>query len=394
MGSREQALRNRVQSGGRIERADAEWLFTEGSDALLQALSGMVRARFHPADRATWLKMAIINYTNVCVARCDYCAFYRMPGQAGTYLLDFDQVCERIEGTRALGATMVGFNGGFHPDLRVSDYCSLFQGVRARYPDMCFYEMTVAEFIFVSRRSKMSYAEAATRFAESGTRWITGGGSEVLDDAFRLRHSPGKYKVEEYYAAQKAVLDAGMGSTATMVVGFDETLAERMNHLERLRRFQDEEGGRLASFLCWTFMPDHTDLGGQAIPVQEYLRWLAICRIYLDNFVHIRTSVLTRNELALQGLRYGANDFDLPTEDEVTQKAGAVISHRFEEILNAAHDLGIRTVHRGPLPIPGSPRFPYPKAVEVPVALRRTTAGAPISGRFSVSDGESPEPSR
>ena len=181
-----------------------------------------------------------------------------------------------------------------------------------------------------------------------------------------------------------------MGSTATMVIGFDETLEERMNHLERLRRFQDEENGRLASFLCWTFMPDHTEVGGRAIPVQEYLRWLAICRIYLDNFVHIRTSVLTRNELALHGLQYGANDFDLPTEDEVTQKAGAVISHRFEEILNAAHDLGFRTLHRGPLPTPGSAAFPYASAVEVPKSLRRTSAGSPISGRFSASGGESP----
>ena len=147
MDSREHELRNRVKSGHRISRNDAEWLFTDGSDALLQELSGVVRARFHAADEATWLKMAIINYTNICVARCDYCAFYRMPGQSGTYLLDFDQVCERIEGTRALGATMVGFNGGFHPDLRVSDYIALFRGVRERYPDMCFYEMTVAEFI-------------------------------------------------------------------------------------------------------------------------------------------------------------------------------------------------------------------------------------------------------
>jgi cyclic dehypoxanthinyl futalosine synthase len=393
--ARSNVLRQAIAAGERIEREDACWLALHAPDALLRELSSAVRARYHSPDQATWLKMGILNYTNICVARCDYCAFYRMPGQEGTYLLDFEQVCARIEGTRSLGATMVGFNGGFHPDLRVADYCELFRGIRSRYPDMSFYEMTVAEFIFVARRSKLTYAEAAAQMAESGTRWITGGGAEILDDAFRLRHSPAKYKVEEYLAAQKAVLDAGMGSTATMVIGFDETLEERMNHLERLRRFQDDESGRLASFLCWTFMPDHTALGGPALPVEEYLRWLAVCRIYLDNFVHIRTSVLTRNEAALRGLRYGANDFDLPTEDEVTQKAGAVISHQFEEVLRAASELGIQTIHRGPLPLPGAEGFPYPTPTPAPSALLPAQPGeGGISGKFAASADEWPEPSR
>ena len=391
---RAESIRASVVEGRRIDRHDASWLATEAPDGLLRELAGRVRARFHAPTEATWLKMAILNYTNICVARCDYCAFYRMPGQAGTYLLDFDEVCARIEATRELGATMVGFNGGFHPDLRVSDYCSLFRGIRERYPDMSFYEMTVAEFIFVARRSKLGYAEAAAQMVASGTRWITGGGAEILDDAFRLRHSPAKYKVEEYLEAQKAVLDAGLGSTATMVIGFDETLEERLNHIERLREFQDEVDGGLASFLCWTFMPDHTDLGGEAMPVEDYLRWLAVCRIYLDNFVHIRTSVLTRNEDALRGLLYGADDFDLPTEDEVTQKAGARISHHFERILEAARELGFDPQHRGPLPNTRGGEFRRPERVPAPSALRPAQDdGAQISGKFAASDVESSVPS-
>ena len=386
---RGEELRRIVANGGRIDRAHAEWLFTEASDSLLRELASACRARFHLPAEATWLKMAILNYTNICVARCDYCAFYRLPDQSGGYLLDFSKVCERIEVARALGATMIGFNGGFHPDLRVEDYCSLFGSVRERYPDMSFYEMTVAEFIFVSRRSKLSYAEAASMMAESGTRWITGGGAEIMDDRFRLRHSPAKYKVEEYLEAQAAVLNAGLGSTATMVIGFDETLEERFNHLERLRRFQDEMEGRLSSFLCWSFMPDHTDLGGTALPVEQYLRWLAVARIYLDNFVHIRTSVLTRNEDALRGLAYGANDFDLPTADEVTQKAGAVISHRFDELLSEVNRLGFVPRHRGPLPLPGSAAFPYPSLVPMPEVLAPAeSTPAKIRGRFGVSVGE------
>lgn len=353
------SIRQKVDQQQRVTRAEARWLFAHADDDALQDLATRVRARFHPPRQASYLKMAIVNYTNVCVARCDYCAFYRFPGQPDTYLLSFEQVCEKIDQLRGLGGTMVGFNGGFHPDLGVEHYTHLFAQVRDRYPDMSFYEMTVAEFMFVAKRAKRPYDEVARAFAACGTRWITGGGAEVLDDAFRLRHSPGKYKVEDFYDAQRAILDAGMGSTGTMVIGFDETLDERLNHLERLRRFQDDAGGRLSSFLCWTYKPFHTDLGGQEVPLREYLRWLAICRIYLDNIVHLRTSVLTRNEQALQGLLWGANDFDLPTEDEVTQKAGATISHEFDAVLASADALGFEVVRRRPFEVgPGRAAVP------------------------------------
>jgi cyclic dehypoxanthinyl futalosine synthase len=353
------SIREKVDQQQRVTADEARWLFEHADDADLKELATRVRARFHPPRQATYLKMAIVNYTNVCVARCDYCAFYRFPDQPGTYLLSLEQVCEKIDQLRELGGTMVGFNGGFHPDLGVEHYTHLFAQVRDRYPDMSFYEMTVAEFMFVAKRAKRPYDEVARAFAACGTRWITGGGAEVLDDAFRLRHSPGKYKVEDFYDAQKAILDAGMGSTGTMVIGFDETLDERMNHLVRLRRFQDDEQGRLSSFLCWTFKPQHTDLGGDEVPLREYMRWLAICRIFLDNIVHLRTSVLTRNEDALQGLQWGANDFDLPTEDEVTQKAGATISHEFEAVLASADALGFEVVRRRPFPVgPGGAATP------------------------------------
>jgi cyclic dehypoxanthinyl futalosine synthase len=154
-----------------------------------------------------------------------------------------------------------------------------------------------------------------------------------------------------------------MNSTATMVIGFDETLEERFSHIERLRDFQDEQSIKMPSFLCWTYKPYHTELGGHEISTQEYLRWLAICRIYLDNFVHIRTSVLTKNEDALRGLLYGADDFDLPTEDEVTQKAGAEITLDFGRILSAAERLGFKTIHRAPFPIYTNDLPPVPRTV-------------------------------
>lgn len=346
------ALRDRLSSGGRITRDEAAWLWQNADDADLCALASLVRARYHPPQQATWLIMAILNYTNVCVAKCDYCAFYKLPKEEGTYLLGFDDMRARIDPVIAQGGTLVGFNGGFHPDLRISDYADLFARIRAHYGEALeFYGMTVAEFMFACKVSKIPYAEGAATLAAAGTRWVTGGGAEILADSFRRRHSPLKYKVEDYYAAQSALLHAGLGSTATMVIGFDETLDERLTHLERLRRFQDDEHGALASFLCWTYKPWNTELGGGEISTGEYLRWLALCRIYLDNFVHIRTSVLTKNADALRGLAYGADDFDLPLEDEVTQKAGATISLDLDAILAVARADGFVPEHRGAWPV-------------------------------------------
>ncbi|MCA9571490.1 MAG: radical SAM protein, partial [Myxococcales bacterium] len=302
-------IRDAIAAHRPVHRDQSAWLFENATDAELQELATAVRDRYHPPGRATYLIMAIVNYTNVCVARCDYCAFYRFPGAAGGYLLTTDQVCERIEALKSLGGTMVGFNGGFHPKVKIHEYAALFAEVHRRFPELTFYELTVAELMFASKSSRVIYAEGVRILADVGTRWITGGGAEILDDAFRQRHSPLKYTVEDYYDAQTAIVRGGVGSTATMVIGFDETLEERMNHLERLRRFQDEVGG-LPSFLCWTYKPGNTELGGSEVSTQEYLRWLAVCRIHLHNIRHVRTSVLTQNERALEGLLYGADDFD------------------------------------------------------------------------------------
>jgi len=245
-----------------------------------------------------------------------------------------------------LGGDLAGFNGGFNPHLPIDYYCDLFAAIRARYGDSLeFYALTIAEFMYLADHAKLGFAEAAERFKQAGVRWITGGGSEILTEDFRRRHSKFKYTVAQYFEAQAAIVAAGLKTTATMVIGFDETIAERIEHLERTREFQDETGG-LASFLCWTFKPYFTQIGGIEITTAEYLRHLALSRIFLDNVPRIRTSVLTQNERALEGLLYGADDFDLPIEDEVTQKAGATINLNFEKILAFAGELGYSPTYR------------------------------------------------
>jgi cyclic dehypoxanthinyl futalosine synthase len=342
----------KVARGDCISVDDARFLWTHATDDELKQLAGMVRARHHDPRHVTYMVMRIINYTNVCVAQCDYCAFYVLPNQEGGYVLTREDVFAKIDDLLAAGGDLVGFNGGFNPKLPLHYYADLFAAVRERYGDRVeFYALTIAELMYLADRAGLSYGEAAARLRDAGgVHWITGGGSEILTEDFRARHSKFKYTVAEYFQAQRAVVDAGMRTTATMVIGFDETLDERLEHLERTRAFQDEclrDGlPGLFSFLCWTYKPYGTAFAGREISPREYHRHLALSRIFLDNVKHIRTSVLTQNENAFAGLEYGADDFDLPLEDEVTQKAGATIDRDLERLLEIPRAMGYTVEYR------------------------------------------------
>jgi cyclic dehypoxanthinyl futalosine synthase len=330
----------------RIGVDEARALWEEASDEELKRLAQGVRARWHQPDRATYMVMRIINYTNVCVAQCDYCAFYVLPNQDGGYVLSREDVFAKIDELVEFGGDLVAFNGGFNPRLPLDYYCDLFASVRERYGDRVeFYALTIAEFVFLADRAGLSYADAAVRLRDAGVHWVTGGGSEILTEDFRARHAKWKYTVADYFEAQRAIVESGMKTTATMVIGFDETLEERLEHLQRTRDFQDETGG-LFSFLCWTYKPYGTAFGGREIAPREYWRHIALSRIFLDNIPHIRTSVLTQNEDAFRALDYGADDFDLPIEDEVTQKAGATIDLDLEGLLAIPRALGYRVEYR------------------------------------------------
>ncbi len=330
----------------RISVEEARELWLEAPDAELQRLASGVRGVYHEPDRATYMVMRIINYTNVCVAQCDYCAFYVLPNQGGGYVLSRDDVFAKIDELVGVGGDLVAFNGGFNPKLPLEFYCDLFASVRERYGDRVeFYALTVAEFVYLADRAGLGYAEAAARLRDAGVHWVTGGGSEILTEDFRKRHAKFKYTVRDYFEAQRAIVESGLRTTATMVIGFDETLDERLEHLQRTRDFQDETGG-LFSYLCWTYKPYGTAFGGREIEPREYWRHIALSRIFLDNVKHVRTSVLTQNEDAFRALDYGADDFDLPIEDEVTQKAGARIDLDLDGLLSIPRKLGYTVEYR------------------------------------------------
>jgi cyclic dehypoxanthinyl futalosine synthase len=353
-------IEERLAAGGRIDADDARALWELAEDDELKRLAQLVRGRYHRADRATYMVMRIINYTNVCVAQCDYCAFYVLPNQDGGYVLSREDVFAKIDELLTVGGDLVGFNGGFNPRLPLDYYADLFASVRERYGDRVeFYALTIAEFLYLADRAGLSHADAAARLRDAGVHWITGGGSEILTEDFRARHAKFKYTVRDYFDAQRAIVEAGLRTTATMVIGFDETLDERLEHLERTRAFQDgclaDGYDGLFSFLCWTYKPYGTAFGGREISPREYWRHMALSRIYLDNVRHMRTSVLTQNTEAFRALEYGADDFDLPIEDEVTQKAGATIELDLEGLLAVPRSLGYAVEYRHaerPAPLP------------------------------------------
>jgi len=336
----------------RVSVDEARELWLRGDDEELRRLASEARSRYHEPRRATYMVMRIVNYTNVCVAQCDYCAFYVLPNQDGGYVLSRDDVFAKIDELLEIGGDLVAFNGGFNPKLPLDYYCDLFGSVRERYGERVeFYALTVAEFVFLADRAGLSYADAAARLRDAGVHWVTGGGSEILTEDFRKRHAKWKYTVTDYFEAQRAIVDSGMRTTATMVIGFDETLDERLEHLRRTRDFQDallaeHPGGGLFSFLCWTYKPYGTAFGGVEVSAEEYRRWIALSRIFLDNVEHVRTSVLTQNEDAFLALDYGADDFDLPIEDEVTQKAGARIDLDLERLLAIPRRMGYEVEYR------------------------------------------------
>lgn len=345
-----------THSSSRLSDDDALELALHAPLPALRAAAHGVRARALDGTQATYVIMRIVSYTNVCVADCSYCAFYRRPKDPDAYVLTQTQIFAKLDELVAAGGTLVAMEGGFNPYLRVEHYETMFREVRARYGDRLeIYGPTIVEAMFIARVSKLSLEETLRRLWDAGLHWIPGGGAEILTDAWREQLSPKKYTVAEYVDGMRTAQRVGFGTTATMVIGFGETWADRIEHLRVLRAVQDEalQSGRggFSSFLLWTFQPDHTALGGVRVSNDEYLRAIALARLYLNNIPVIRTSILTQGAAGAEALAYGAQDFDIPLEDQVTQLAGATVERNLDNVLSWVTNLGITPTKRAPFPL-------------------------------------------
>jgi len=377
-------IARRVVEGGRVNAAEALELYRQAPTHLLGHLADTIRARKHPDGIVSYIIDRNVNYTNVCVAKCNFCAFYRPVGSSEGYVLGFDEIFRKIDETIAVGGNQFLLQGGHNPDLPLAWYEDLFRSVKARYPEFKLHALSPPEVIHISRLSQLPVPAVIDRLVSAGLDSIPGGGAEILVDRVRkLLHCYGKASADEWLDVMRHAHRAGLRTTATMMYGTVETDEERIEHLMRLRDLQDETGG-FTAFITWSFQPEHTERGGGEATGVDYLRTLALARIVLDNFDNLQASWVTQGgKVGQLSLAFGANDMgSVMIEENVVRAAGASYCMDEVEIVVNIEDAGFRAKRRNMhYEILGDPIF---REREIPRMLTLATARA--DGDVSVPD--------
>jgi cyclic dehypoxanthinyl futalosine synthase len=321
-----QPILDKALNGERISAEDATILL-ESNDFLRIGLTAHeIRMRKNPTDIVTYIIDRNINYTNVCNVVCTFCAFYRRPGKPETYVHSIEEICSRIDETIELGGTGVLMQGGLHPDFNIEWYENLLSTLHAKYPKFQLHCFSPPEIHNISKISKLDYVTIMQRLKDAGLNSMPGGGGEILDDEVRLRVST-KCNTQEWLDVMRAVHKVGLKSTATMMFGIGDNVSHRVKHLQRVRDVQDETGG-FTAFIPWTFQRENTALGRKITEEPtgiDYLKMLAVSRIFFDNIDHIQASWLTQGiRLGQASLRFGADDMgSIMIEENVVSAAGA-----------------------------------------------------------------------
>jgi cyclic dehypoxanthinyl futalosine synthase len=367
-------LEARMADGGRLTRDEALFLYRDAPTYTLGRLADAVRARKHPEGIVSYIIDRNVNYTNVCVARCNFCAFYRDVGHREGYVLAFDEIFKKIDETVAVGGVQLLLQGGHNPDLPLAWYEDLFRAVKAKYPAFKLHALSPPEVIHLSRLSRLPVPDVLDRLIAAGLDSVPGGGAEILVDRVRkLLNCYGKASADEWLDVMRHAHRAGLRTTATMMYGTVETMEERLEHLFRLRDVQDETGG-FTAFITWSYQPEHTERGGAEATGIEYLRTLAIARLVLDNFDNLQASWVTQGgKVGQLSLAFGANDMgSVMIEENVVRAAGASYCMDEVEIVRNVEDAGFiakrRNMH---YEILGDPIF---RLRDVPRMLSLATA--------------------
>ena len=328
--------------GRRLTAGDAHRLLLDGDLLELGRAADEVRRRHNGAAVATYNIDRNINYTNVCVYRCRFCAFYRPPGHAEGYLVPFEEIGRKVEETLALNGTGVLLQGGVNPDLPLRYYLDLVTFLRENYPAIHRHCFSPPEIKFIARKERLSVFDVIARLKEAGLMSIPGGGAEILSDAIRKEVlAYPKASPEEWIDVMRQAHRNGLKTSATMMFGMGEEVVARVEHLQRIRDLQDETGG-FTAFIAWTFQRENTDLPD--VPetfAHEYLRTLAVSRLFLDNVRHLQSSWVTQGKKIGQiGLVFGADDMgSIMIEENVVSAAGAryqMTQDEMEHLIRAA----------------------------------------------------------
>ena len=366
----------KAAAGERLSAADALALYTSAPTPTLGRLADAARQRRHRDGIVTYIIDRNVNYTNVCVARCRFCAFYRPVGSTEGYTLGFQEIFTKIDETISLGGGQLLLQGGHNPDVPLRWYEDLFREVKRRYPDFRLHALSPPELIHISRLSRLAVPAVIDRLIAAGLDSIPGGGAEILVDRVRrILNCYNKATTDEWLDVMRHAHRAGLRTTATMMYGTVETIEERLEHLFRLRDLQDETGG-FTAFIAWSFQPDHTELSGVEATGVEYLRTLAMARLVLDTFDNVQASWVTQGgKVGQLSLAYGANDMgSVMIEENVVRAAGAEYCMDEAEVVRNIENAGFvakrRNMHYDVL---GDPIF---RERDIPRMLELSTARA------------------
>lgn len=329
-------------AGGRLTPDEGLTLLESHDLVAIGTAANEVTRRLHPEPYRTFNIDRNINYTNVCSAVCDFCAFFRRPKSPEGYVLDKETIYQKIEETIALGGDQILMQGGMNPDLPLEWYEDLLRSLKERFPQVNLHCFSPPEIHALHKLAKLPVRTILERLKAAGLGSLPGGGGEILVDRVRKEMTRGKCLTDDWLnVCREWHLLGGKGS-ATMMFGHIETLAERIEHLDRLRQLQDETGG-FTAYICWTFQPDNTDMA-HIPPVGsfEYLKTQAVSRLYLDNFPNIQSSWVTQGEkIGGLALQFGANDMgSLMIEENVVAEAGTVHHLTLETIKRLIREAG------------------------------------------------------
>ena len=344
-------LLDKAVAGERLSPAEGLELLKSPNLSALGSAANAVTRRKHPESFRTYNIDRNINYTNICTAVCDFCAFYRGPKSDEGYVLPREELLKKIEETVKLGGDQILMQGGLHPKFKLDWYEQLLQDIRTNFPTVNVHGFSPPEIYHFTKVNNMSLQEVLERLKAAGLGSLPGGGAEILVDRVRDEITRGKVMTDDWLDVMRVWHKLGGRSSATMMFGHVETLEERIEHLQRLRVLQDETGG-FTAFICWTFQPDNTQLSDlPALGSHEYLKMLAVSRLYLDNFDNMQSSWVTQGlKIGQISLQFGANDMgSLMIEENVVAEAGTVHYLTLDQIRDAITEIGFeprqRNVH-------------------------------------------------
>jgi cyclic dehypoxanthinyl futalosine synthase len=340
----------KVLAGERITPEEALVLLEGGGLSTLGVLADWVRRRLHTDGVVTYIIDRNVNYTNVCNAFCSFCAFYRRPGDDEGYVLPVEAIEEKIAETYELGGHQILLQGGHNPKLKIDYYEDLFSRLKRRFPDLWLHALSAPEVIHIQKGSRIGLEETLRRLRAAGLDSLPGGGAEILVDDIRRRLMKNKASGADWLGVHEEAHRTGMRSTATMMFGHIESRADRIEHMRMLRDLQDRTGG-FTAFIGWTFQPGNTELGGSEATTAEYLRTMAVARIFLDNIRNIQASWVTQGpKVGAASLAFGVNDMGSTMIEENVVSAAGTVNHMNEpEIVAAVRDAGFIPMRRNML---------------------------------------------